>query len=100
VVAALAQFLPQVSDPSMAEVVALWKAVCICKELGYDRVIFEGDSLLVVEAVGHEGPCWRNFGHIIEEIRTLFGGFHSFEVKHVKRVANQAAHGLANLVLS
>jgi hypothetical protein len=40
VVAAMAQFLPQVTDPSMVEAVALWKAVCLCGELGYARVIF------------------------------------------------------------
>jgi hypothetical protein len=40
VVAATAQFLSQVTDPSMVEVVALWKAVCLYGELGYARVIF------------------------------------------------------------
>lgn len=100
VVVVLAQFLPQVTDPSIAEAVALWRAVWLCGELGYTKVVFEGDSLLIVEAVGQGSPCSRNFGQLIEDTRIVLQSFQSFTVQHVKRVANQAAHVLATLALS
>jgi ribonuclease HI len=97
---AVAQFLPQVTDPSMAKVVALWKAVQICGELGYTKVVFEGNSLLITESLNQCFPCLKNYGQIIEDTRVVLKSFHFFTVQHVKRGANQAAHMLATLALS
>lgn len=60
------------------------------------KVIFEGDSLLVVNEVCREAPCWRNCGQLIEDSRVHLQGFWSQVVCHVKRAANQVARVCAS----
>jgi ribonuclease HI len=100
VILVMAQFLPQVTDPSMVEAVASWKAVQIFGELGYTKVVFEGDSFLIVKSLNQGFPCLKNYGQIIEDTQVVLKSFHFFTVQHVKRGANQAAHMLATLALS
>jgi ribonuclease HI len=63
VVAAMAKVIPHFRDPTVAEAVALWKAVNLCSDIGVSQVEFEGDSLEVVQAVNGESPCWKSYGH-------------------------------------
>jgi ribonuclease HI len=100
VILVMAQFLPKVTDPSMVEAVASWKAVQIFGELGYTKVVFEGDSFLIVKSLNQGFPCLKNYGQIIEDTQVVLKSFHFFTVQHVKRGANQAAHMLATLALS
>ncbi|KAE7997659.1 hypothetical protein FH972_002274 [Carpinus fangiana] len=37
------------------------------------------------------------YGHIMEDARTLLGTRRSWMIQHVKRTANQVAHGLAKI---
>jgi hypothetical protein len=80
----VAQVVPQVIDPSVAEAVALWRAVKMCGDLGCARVIFEGDSLTIVNAVCQDVPCWSNYDQLIEDTHTLLQGFdHYHVVRHI-----------------
>lgn len=38
-------------DPTVAEAVAAWKAITLVCELGFQRVLFEGDALKIVLAL-------------------------------------------------
>jgi hypothetical protein len=78
----------------------MWKAVEICEELGYTKVVFEGYSLLIVESLNQGFPCLKNYGQIIEETRVVLKSFYFSTVQYVKRGAKQAAHMLATLTLS
>jgi hypothetical protein len=46
---------------SFAEAVAPWKAVVFSSELGFPRVIFEGDALEVVNALKQDSSCWSRY---------------------------------------
>lgn len=91
--------LPYIRDPTMAEAVALWKAVLLCGDLGYQRVIFEGDSKQVVQNICRAQP-WNLYDQLLEDMRTRLQGLQYHEVVHVSRKANKVAHGLAKLALN
>jgi hypothetical protein len=52
----------------VVEVVALWKAVNFCLDLGYKRVIFEGDSMQVVQSMNQEQP-WGRYAQLLDDVR-------------------------------
>jgi ribonuclease HI len=66
-----------------------------CKEHGFTRVSFVGDSLQVVKEVNSIHPCDNLHGHLIEEIKTSIQTLGLVLFSHVKREANCAAHELA-----
>jgi hypothetical protein len=51
VVAAFSSSIPYVQDLDAVEAVAAWWAITFCCDRGIQRVILEGDSLHVVEAL-------------------------------------------------
>lgn len=56
VVAAMCTTIPFITDLSIAEAVAAWKAAIFYCEQGHQRVILKGDALKLVQALRHEGP--------------------------------------------
>ena len=50
IVASLATTVPFITDPTVVEAVAAWKAI-VCIDLGFQRVIFEIDALEIVNAL-------------------------------------------------
>jgi hypothetical protein len=42
VLAAMAKVVPYVTDPIVAEVVAVWRAINLCCVMGFQRLVFEG----------------------------------------------------------
>jgi hypothetical protein len=44
------------------------------------------------------GLQWCRYGQIVEDIHAVLTGFRRRDVEHLKRGANEAAHGLAKLV--
>lgn len=69
VVAAIATVIQFIFDPPPAEAMAAWRAVLLCRKLGFTHMIFEGDSLSIVFALNSESPCWHRYGHVIEDVR-------------------------------
>jgi hypothetical protein len=84
-------------DATTAEALAAVHAIMFCKELGYANLIFEGDALQIIKAIGEEGPCLSSFGHLIECIRNELRELECASFIHVMREANGAAHMLAHL---
>jgi hypothetical protein len=62
-------------------------------------VIFKGDSQVVVAALKTEHLSCCSYGHIVEDTRELFNKFHDLEIRHVRRLANQAARVMAKVAL-
>lgn len=54
VVAALSGSWSYITDPSVAEFIAAWKMVKLCLNLGFVKVVLEGDSLEVVNTLNKE----------------------------------------------
>jgi hypothetical protein len=50
-IAGLAAPIPFVTDPLLAEILAAWRAVELGREMGYQQMVLEGDSLATVAAI-------------------------------------------------
>lgn len=70
------------------------------REMGANRIVLEGDSMVVVSALRASESCNRNFGQLIDVIKSYFSHFSAVEVNHVRREANMAAHVMAKRVIS
>lgn len=77
VVGALCCTRPSISDPATAEAVGAWKAVSFGRQLGLDHVVFQGDSLEVLNAMKNANCSWARYGMMInaakEELLSIPG---------------------------
>jgi ribonuclease HI len=74
------------------EAMAIKEAMCESIERGFIQVIFESDSKVVVDAILFENVGVSKFCSIISNTRHLLCLYSNFEIKFVKRQANNAAH--------
>lgn len=82
---------------------ALWRGVNLCGDIanmGFRRVVFEGDSLNVVSAMCQDNPCWSSYGQLIEDTRIRFHSLQFYAVRNVDRATNKVAHSLAKMALN
>ena len=93
--AAFSQHLSYDVSPVIAEALAAVHAVIFCLEQGYTRVLFEGDSVQIVNEVNSSNPCQSLYRHFIEDIKEGIRSLEHASFIHVKREANEAAHTLA-----
>ena len=69
-------------------------------EMGFGRVILEGDSKILITALKEHTHSLANFGHIAQDIQYLASHFSSIEYTHVYRQCNNVAHLLARRAVS
>ncbi|KAF5468871.1 hypothetical protein F2P56_012982 [Juglans regia] len=100
IMAAVGEQKSFISDPAIAEVYALRKAMELCRDLNFGRVIFEGDVQVIVNVVNEEEEDLSSYGCVIEDAKKLLKGRSQWSVKFVNRKANEAAHYLAKEALS
>ncbi|KAL4277986.1 hypothetical protein GQ457_03G024950 [Hibiscus cannabinus] len=84
-----------VLDALMAEALACLQAVHYAKELGFRRVIIEGDSLIVIKKLNEGMNDRSTIAPVIHDIRVKARDFDVISFVFVKRDANNAAHVLA-----
>ncbi|KAG6722412.1 hypothetical protein I3842_03G158300 [Carya illinoinensis] len=72
----------------VAKSLGTFMAVSLCLELGFNRIVSEGDAKNVVD------------GHILHEIQILLSSLQNWEFHFVPRDANQLAHNLAKAAIS
>jgi ribonuclease HI len=89
-----------ITDPTTAEALAAWKMAEVCVTMGFQQVHMEGDSLEVVQALSREDFTWGRYGPLINDAKLLLQHVQKWEVSHVRRTANEAAHTLAKLALT
>lgn len=77
------------------ESMAALKAVEFCKNMGLDRIMVEGDSLQVVNAINKPGLNWGKYGHIVADIHEALRYFQMWKLCHTPREANSAAYMFA-----
>jgi ribonuclease HI len=78
-----------------AEALAALHAVILANEGKYTGVIFEGDALIVVNALNSPNYCESTYGHYVEGMKQGLCCLGVSKFVHVKREANMAAHTLA-----
>ena len=77
------------------EAIACRKAVQFAKELGLQKVVIEGDSLVVINTLSQGPGCLSSYGNVIDDILVLANDFQLCEFSHVKRVCNVVVDMLA-----
>lgn len=70
-------------------------AVSFSIELGLLKLVIEGDSALVIQAIKDGQPCQSFYGHIVDDILHLSAQLRSFNFCHMKRNCNRVADALA-----
>ena len=80
--------------PTAGAMAALYAVELACR-FGYGNLIFEGDALLVVNAVKNKCDGGSPMFHIFSDINRMCLSFESLSFSHVKRAGNCVAHLLA-----
>ena len=93
-VAALCRVLPGCFSVDDTEALAIEAGVLLARELDFQQIIIESDSLAVVQGISAK-DYGGGFGHIVNGIVNLLDGFAGWQTRHVKRDFNRVAHELA-----
>ncbi|KAK8984388.1 hypothetical protein V6N11_029703 [Hibiscus sabdariffa] len=84
-----------VADVFAAEAYACKQAVLFAKDLGFPRVIIEGNSLTIIKKINSDSADRSSIYPIVRDIKFLTQSFTSISFCFVRREANNAAHALA-----
>jgi ribonuclease HI len=95
VIAAMSRSVNTIQEPVTAEAMGALSAVELCKEIGIQEIFLEGDSKTVVQAIQGMGSNLCLYGQIVGDIQMVLKQCRKWEVGHVGREGNQAAHILA-----
>lgn len=79
----------------VAEAYAAHLAVLLAKEMGYQQVVLEGDSLLVVQGINSSNQHSGVADHLYQQINGLLSFFDIVLVRHIRREANGLADKLS-----
>jgi ribonuclease HI len=83
-------------EPAFGEAMGLNDAISMAENLRLSRVIFEMDSLIVVNAVKKEATIRRNGGKIAQRCVNFLKQNPNSSIRWTRRDNNRAAHELAN----
>ena len=100
VMASLSEVVPLPSTVIEVETLAARRAVEFALELGFENIVLEGDSEILIKILNRSSRSLAPFGHIINDINFLASRFACFSATHVKRHCNRVAHSLARRALS
>ena len=78
-----------------ASALACLKAVQFALEIGLNRVVIEGDSAVIINALLHGAGELASFGNILDDIRLHSSVFQFVEFVYVSRICNSVADALA-----
>ena len=95
VIAARSLTIQTKQDPVIGEAMGVIYAAEFGCDIGVQNVILEGDSLIVVKAFQAKTENLSPYRHLIEDTILLPCNFRMAEVRHVNRIFNKVAHGLA-----
>ena len=94
VLASLSQNIPLPHSVVTLETLATCRALEFSLELGFDKAILEGDSLIVMTALKDPSPSLASFGLLVQDTQCLARSFTCISFQHVGRVGNTIAHNL------
>jgi len=82
VIGALSMPIPLTQTVNELEALACRRAVRFASELGLRKVIFEGDSSMVINALSQGSSCFSSYGNIVDDLIFLVADFQFFEFYH------------------
>ena len=92
---ALSSSIPMAQSVADLKALACLKVVQFALELGLTRVVFEGDSIVIINALPHGVGDMASFGNILDNIRMHSAVFQFVEFVYVNRSCNTVANALA-----
>ena len=95
VLASLSHNIPLPHSVVNLETLAACRALEFSLELGFDKAILEGDSLIVMFALGDPSPSLASYGLLVQDAQWLACFFTCISYQHVGRVGNNVAQNLA-----
>uniref|UniRef100_A0A803P370 Reverse transcriptase n=1 Tax=Cannabis sativa TaxID=3483 RepID=A0A803P370_CANSA len=81
--------------PEIVEIIGMKEALSWIKRKGWEDVIIETDSLMVVQALNSSVHMSSYFGLLVEDCRLILSTLKNVLISFVYRSANKAAHCLA-----
>ena len=94
-IGALSTSIPAAQSVVEFKALACRRAVLFAMELGLQDVVFEGDSLQVIQALNQDNADHLTYGHILKDIQTQVASVSSFEFFFNTRHCNIIADALA-----
>ncbi|KAF5481987.1 hypothetical protein F2P56_002592 [Juglans regia] len=82
-------------EPFLAEAIGALEASRLGNHLGLTKIILEGDSFQVIQAINGKGKNWSSTGMIIDDIKGQLSTLESWSAIHICREGNKATHVLA-----
>ena len=95
VMAASTQVIPLPTSVETVEVLAARNAICLARELQFNKVIIEGDSEVVIKSLNSSNVSSTSFGHIVLDIKIFSTTFSEISFFHTRRQGNIVAHSIA-----
>lgn len=93
---ALSSSIPLAQSMADVEALACLQVVQFALEIGLTRVVFEGDSAVIIRALIHANGEVASYGNILEDIRLQVPAFQFVAFSHVSHICNSIADALAN----
>ncbi|KAF5450671.1 hypothetical protein F2P56_031001 [Juglans regia] len=84
----------------VVEAIALRRTIEVCKEMGFNKVIFEGDALVIINTVKENVMCWTWYGQVVEDVKSSLKELLHWKILFVRRDGNMIAHRLAKFALN
>ena len=85
ILASMADRFPLPHSIVAVELIAAIKALKLALELGFNSLTLEGDSKIAIDAMQSGLPSLAIYGHLLEEVNILAGGFATVEFSFVPR---------------
>ena len=99
VMASLSQNITLPHSVVNLETLAACRALEFSLELGFDKAILEGDSMIVMAALRDPSPSLASYGLLVRDAPLMAHLFTCISFQHVGRVGNNVAHNLARHAL-
>ena len=99
VMASLSQQIPLPTIVAQVEALAARRAVEFAQELGFTRVIIEGDSESICKDLSNPSPSLALHGLLIRDAHELALSFTSITFAQISRQGNIVAHSLARMAI-
>jgi ribonuclease HI len=75
--ASLCNFLPYLTNPAVAEAFATRQGAELLRDMGFQKILLEGDAQVIVQAINYAGVCSARYANIIDDTRTILQSFSS-----------------------
>ncbi|XP_057452882.1 uncharacterized protein LOC130744739 [Lotus japonicus] len=98
--AAATWMIEEIEDSALAEAAGVKWALKLAKDLGFDRVLLETDSLLFVKQWENNQSGISYLGDVVRECKYISSAFSLCTVSHVKRACNVVADFISNLAFT